>query len=612
MFQKNIEALKMNNPGLAEKLENINIDSVSGIEAFQAESKDLILTYNGVPLHSPIDPIREAKTVWNRTVKSPLKKNDIQLVFGLGLGYLFKRACVSADSKIFVIEPNLEIIRFVTEHVDFSAEFSEKRVYITDNVKDLYEKLYEQYLSGDRIEFLFLNHYASSNSEILANITSKTFEIIESRGSDKNTILNLSKIWTENFIKNIADFPEARPLGYSEGNFSDKTALIISPGSSLSEDIEKIKNNSDKFVTIAVGKAFRQLVKAGIIPDFTVFADAKGCAEQIKGVEDFIEKTHLVMLSKSDNYVYGLKSKSKTVSFLENDAFSKLFKNSEIENPGFYKSGSSVSIISYYFAKALGFEQIIFSGLDLAFIDNKMYADGSVFETNEAGKLKNLNKKIVYIKDREGNDLPTRDDYALFVRQFSEILTEELNLAKIINTSLNGAYINGMEYKSFSETVATLSEVKPDVDKIISETYTETKENWDSALRIVNSELIVIKNELKEIGEQSGTIYEEFNKICTELENTGNISCGSDNYDNLNNSVIDTRQKLINNMMLSTYMQDEIWKYTRNYITKSIPGKNDIIMNFNLDRDFFNDAKTGCTTLTKLLDKITAEQKTPV
>ena len=218
MFQKNLDAVKIKNPELAQRLEKIDINSITGIEVFEAESKNLIISYKNTPLHSTIDPVREAKTTWNRTITNELIKNDIQIVFGLGLGYLFKRAYVSAESKVFIIEPFIEVIRFVFEHVDFSNELSDSRVYITDNIGDIYDKLQKEYLSGDRVEFLFLNQYAQTNQELLQDLTAKTFEIIEGRGNDKNTILKNSAFWTENFIKNIIHFPEARPLGFLKGN----------------------------------------------------------------------------------------------------------------------------------------------------------------------------------------------------------------------------------------------------------------------------------------------------------------------------------------------------------------------------------------------------------
>lgn len=660
MFEKNLTAVREKNPKLAEKLEKIDINSITGIEVFKAESGDLIISYKNAPLHSSIDPVREAKTTWHRTVQKELKKSDIQIVFGLGLGYLFKRAYVSAESKIFIIEPFIEVLRFVLEHVDFSNELADSRVYITDNAADIYNKLEKEFLTGDNIEFLFLNHSAVLNQDLLQNMTSKTFEIMESRGNDENTIFNLSKFWANNFLQNIVAFPETRPLGFMEGKFADKTALILSAGPSLAYNLELIKENQDKFVTISVGKVFKTLVNAGITPDFAVFADARYCIGQTQGVEKFLKQTNLILLSKADSHLFNLKSKSKILYFSEIDSMARIFEKACPKPTGFYKSGSSVSIISYYVAKALGFSQIIFSGLDLAYIDNKFYAKSDkIFEEfTKCFKLKfqkkyektvqqnseitwlikqlnnicfkdetyidilntlpeeevvstllkhfqNIlqNQDIITVKDTNGNDILTRADYAWFIRQFSEIFTEEINLARIINTSPKGAYIEGMEYMELSEALKTTSGVKPNVDKIISSVYSETKEIWDSTITNIYKELKRNYDELEKINTDSTELYKELDSICIEIKQTGKTDYNPEAFNNVNKKIIETRQMLIGNVFASNAMQKEIWNYTKNYSTKPIPTREDIIANLELDRELFKTAKEESENLTVNIKK---------
>lgn len=616
MFQKNLEAIKSNNPQLAQRLETIDLNTISGIEVQYAESKDLIISYKNTLLHSAIDPLREAKTIWNRTVTHELGKNDIQIVFGLGLGYLFKRAYVNAESKIFIIEPYIEVIRFVLEHVDFSAELTDKRVYITDNVEDIYNKLQKEYLSGDKVEFLFLNEFAMANQQLLQNLTLKTAEIVEGRANDENTIFNLSKFWTENFIKNISNFPEMTPLRAFEGKFAEQTALILSAGPSLADDIKIIKANENKFVTIAVGRAFRTLIYAGIIPDFVVFADALHGLGHVKDIEEYLSRTNVILLSKSDNYIFNLKTKSKILYFAETDSMSRIFEETGSINPGFYKSGSSVSIISYYIAKALGFANIAFSGLDLAFLGNKIYADGKELFINhvlypeskpdddyiEYFKSLTQNQSFLTVKDKEGNDLITRADYAWFIRQFGEILTEEINFAKVINTSLKGAYIDGMEYMALSELLKTVPEDKTDVYEIISSVQKDTKKDWDLLLKKIDSKLNLIVKDLKEINTDSNCIYTELNKIYTEYKNSGNTNYSQENFAKLNNKLIETRQKLVNNVFLSNSMQKQMWSYTKNYVSKAMPNKEEIIGNIERDTELFKYAASESSELIALLN----------
>jgi len=667
MFQKNLAAIKAKNPQLAKKLENIDINTIKSIDVYKAENDDLIIAYNNTPLHSNIDPIREAKTTWNRTIKTELKKNDLQLVYGIGLGYLFKRAYISSESKIIVFEPIIEILRFVLEYVDFSGEFSDERVYITDNISDISNKLQKEFLSGDRVEFLFLNNYALISQETLGSLTSKVFEIIKDRKNDETTIFNLSRIWTENFIKNILNFSEMRPMGYFEDKFADKTALIVSAGPSLNTNIEQIRENQDKFIIISVGKALGLLANAGIVPDFAVFADARYCMHQCKGHEDVIEKTNLILLSKSDNYCYNLKSNSKILYLSDGDSTTDLFKNPANKSPGIYKSGSSVSIISYYIAKILGFGRIIFSGLDLGFVEDMTHADQPVinyrslkivkyallnypellncknpdesevitnddynwimakYETIYKGEYvvdddlierveskKNscefteyahhikkiigyyrymfLNQEAIHVKDKDGNDLLTRTDYAWFIRQLGEIFTEELNLAKIINTSLKGAYIKGMAYMTLAEAIEDISAVKPDVNQIISDVYKNTQENWKITLSDVYSKAEKLNTDIKFINQESVKLHEELYKVCSDLNSSGVLNYSAQEFEDLNNKVIAIRQNIINNVFITNSIQETIWNYTKNFITKTIPTREEVISNLELDRNFYKIA----------------------
>jgi len=595
MFKKNLDTIKNTNPTLAEKLEKIDINSIEGIDVFEAESGDLIITYKNIPLHSSIDPVREAKTVWNRTVQTELKKNDIQIVFGLGLGYLFKRAFVSADSKVFVYEPYIEVLRFVLEHVDFSAEINESRVYITDNILDIYSKLQNEFLTGDRVEFLFLNDFAQAHQTLLTDVTTKAFEIIQGKGSDENTIFKLNKLWLLNFFANAFGFDKARLINTLENSFEGKTALIASAGPSLADDIATIKQNREKLVIFSVGRAFKPLVNAGIIPDFTVFADVAFCSNQVEGAEEFLSQTNVILLHKSDKRAFAnFNSKSKFLYLTATDALSKYLLGSFSSKYDTYRSGGSVSIISYYAAKLMGFGKIIFSGLDLAFVQDKIYADGQKISDNSS------DSKIVYVKDREENKLPTRADYAWFVRQFSEIFTEEVNLSQVINCSMRGAFIDGMDYMTIQQACASLTEAKPDIDAIVENAYQNGEKDWKQILSEFYERCTASKDEFYGVYLECSQIYEKLCGILREIEETGKTDCSSEDFQALNNSIVEVRQKIMSNTVLSMALQEEMWIYSKRYRVSQVPSREDVLSNLELDRYFYEKAKEKthfCTSI---------------
>lgn len=600
MFKKNIEAIKVKNPALAEKLEKIELDSIKDIIVTEAESGDLILGYKEVALHNTIDPLREAKALWNKTVKSDLKKNDVQLVFGLGLGYLFKRAYVNSNSKIFLVEPFVDVLRFVLEHVDFSAELSDERVYITDNVADIAVKLTKEYLQGDKTEFLYLPAYTSLAQNVLEELTKKTVEVMEEKSSDTNTIFKLAPLWTNNFILNIPYFQKARPLGFFKDAFVDKTALIISAGPSLKENIEKIKENQDKFVTIAVGRVFKTLVDNDIIPDFITFADAQSPSAHVKGYEEILEKTNLIITSKTEYVVTWLKAKNKILYLPETDLFVKLFPY----DAGIYKSASSVSIINYFIAKALGFNNIAFVGLDLAFPDNKIYSTGEKLDVDENGYIKMdgvgaKERKLVYTKDKDGNDIPTRDDYSLFIRQFEEVFEEETSLSKVINTSTKGAYIKGMEYVEFDKFMENLEELNINIDEVINSVNNATEEKWSKILDDVFNRVYSENNELKSLKDMSKLIINDIQDVIDKLEKDEDVN---DSLDDLRSRTIDARNRIMKSLILQNALQGSLWAYAKNYITDNLYAKETIINNLKTEKILFESVYEWSEGLMKCLE----------
>lgn len=592
MFEKNIKAIKEKNPQLAEKLEKIDVDSIEGITVAEAENEDLILGYKNIALHSTVDPIREARVIWNKTIQAELKKNDIQVVFGLGLGYLFKRAYLNANSKVFLFEPYAELLRFVLQHVDLSAELSDERVYITDNIKDIADKLRKEYLQGDRAEFLYLPAYASLATETLEELTGKIMEIVEEKSSDINTVFKFAIYWNENVIKNMPYLLNSVSLGALKDKFSGKTALIIGAGPSLAENIEQIKQNKDKFVTIAAGKAFNVLVENGITPDFVTFADATSAKKQLNGTEKHVENTNIIVSPRSDNYAVSLNAKNKVPYLSETDPFSNLFYKHSSFEPGVISSASSVSITNYFIAKSLGFSTIAFSGLDLAFPDNKIYATGEELKLDENGyiemKTPSRGRTVKYTKDRNGREIATRDDYLLFIRQFEEVLEEETGLVRVINTSTRGAYINGMNYAEFDEFVKDLPEQQVAVDDTLTEAHSRTKNDWNSCIQKVFDEIYRNKNEINEIKNESELILSNINKLLEKTETEVFDNFNESEFSEIMHAPIELRKKVMNNLVLSTTLQGELWSYTKNYKTENLLNKEVLINNLTQEKQLLS------------------------
>ncbi|MDD3013359.1 MAG: DUF115 domain-containing protein [Candidatus Gastranaerophilales bacterium] len=617
MFQKNITALKSNNPDLAAKLENISIDKIKNIEVFESESKDLLISYRNVMLHSAIDPVREAKAVWNRTITRDPVKNDIMIVFGLGMGYLFKRSFISSNSKIFLFEPFIDVLRFILEYVDFSSEFSQDRVYITDNIQDIISKIESVYLSGDKVEFLFLNSYVSLAKNSLSELVEKTLNVCSSKIADQNTIFTSCAYWTKNTILNMSNYADTRPAGFYENSFSKKPCLLISAGPSLKNNLNKIKEYKDKFVIIAVASAYRFLLEAGIVPDFLAYTEPINFTNQVKGTEKTLENINIIMGTRADSDIFDYKTASKLLYFTDIDPLALQLQSCISDNVGMYKSGGTVSIISYYFAKVLGCDPVICAGLDLAFIDNKIYADGRELELTADGKINPIcpgtenvtfNKNLTYVKDCKGQMVKTRDDYALFIRQFEDILANEVN-PRVINISNAGAFINGMEYMEFDQVVQTLNQEDININQILTDISQKTGTSWMKASNTALNELSVLQEKVLRINSKSKILTADLNDVFSFIEDQERTTEVLARLEVIKNELISLRNEVINDPYISNYMQPYIWTYSQSYKITSIPKMEDIIFNMKLEFDFFKQVNVATNDILLWIDQSLKKNK---
>jgi hypothetical protein len=336
------------------------------------------------------------------------------------------------------------------------------------------------------------------------------------------------------------------------------------------------------------------LINAGITPDFAAFADPLHLKKHIEDIEDKIENVNLVINSRAENCIIDSKFKSRIIYLSETDSMAQWYKDLTSSEVGLYKSGGTISILSYYFAKALGFDPIIFVGLDLAFIGNKINADGLEAQMNADGSIHvgcSLHKQPMMVKGYNGKMLPSRDDYALFIRHFNDIFTAEDNPARVINTATSGALIHGVEYMDFKELVNVLNSQNVDVSVELADIFAKTTDKWLSwnnnvceELKSQKEKIAKMDNTVKEVFAELQEICELFNEYKTNKENLGIIES---KIEKTSDPIAEMRKAVLDDVFLSTYLQNEIWQYTQNYKANILPSLEDIRHNMTVERDFF-------------------------
>ena len=451
MFEKNLDAI--DNIALKRRLARISpIESRAGVSYCVTPSNDYVLIKDDVPSDDLNNPRESVRKMLNNNIKHEMGKNDIIITFGIGLGYLLDETFNTYPSRIFIYEPDLNLLHFVLNNVDISEHLASGRVYVTNDLNELLTKLSSSYITKDKVEIVYLQNYAVLKNKELLVLTQKVFDTCKSKMVDVNTITKFSKKWMINTIHNVArsnSQQTAHLLSDLENKFVGQTALIAAAGPSLSDNISKIQANRDKFVIFAVNKVAKYLIQNGIYPDFIVCLDAKNMRKSFEGIETYLNKSNCIMDVRTDTYLFKLGFNKIFMNFSETDFFmKKLYRfNNFIK---FYESGGSASTLALAAAVKLGFSKIILSGLDLAFKDNLIYSGGETMQRVSQTEIMvdDVKKNLVQVRSVNGSTVYTREDYETFIYHIGAMI-KELDYSEIYNTSTFGAYINGVKNTTF-------------------------------------------------------------------------------------------------------------------------------------------------------------------
>lgn len=494
MFKKNLEFI--NNTLLKKKLEGLNIEETRiDISFCMTPSNDYLLMKNDIPIDDIENPRAAAKEMLNSTIKKTMGTNDIIITFGIGLGYLLDETFNAYPSKIYVYEPDTKLLHFVLNNVDISEHLASGRVYITDDLNDLTKKLENSYLTKDKVEIVYLKNYAIVKNKELLDLTQKVYDTCRSKMVDINTIKKFSTTWVVNTLKNISTINKSAMYKLSdlENKFSGQNALILAAGPSLKDNIEKIKANRERYVIFVVNKSLRYVLSQGIHPDFVVGLDAGNMEGTFVALEEYLPNLNYITDLKSNSRIFGYKFKKVFVSFSENDLIvNKLAEYNSFIKP--YEYGGSATTFAYIAALKMGFDKIIFSGLDLAFKDDEMYAYGDTVNKIAENKIMvdNVEKNLTMIQSVTGKPVRTREDYAVFVRHF-ESLIKDSGFKELYNTTSFGAAIPGMINKNFDElNFSGFSNITSVILGSVSAFRLETKEWTQQELFLINNVITLL------------------------------------------------------------------------------------------------------------------------
>lgn len=495
----NLKIIAKYNTKLAEKILN-HIQINAEFEFIEAKSGDIVLSYKNKALHSITDPQEEALNIFKNL--SHDEKTTINVIFGLGLGYLFKRFTMNVKGRIVVYEPNIDVLRITLETADLTAELSRPGVFIVDSIKDI-EKFYEHlYVDEAELTLSFTRPYTEMYPKVFDKLIDELGFMRGLYTCNYKNLFEKSRHWTLKGIINTYQTLRAYDLEYLRNKFTNKPAVIISAGPSLDKNIHQLKEFQDKAVIFSVGTSTKTAVKHGIKPDFLTIVEYNDCASQVEGLD--LSDINLILHPSANKKFHKLKAKKRFTYYPNNDFFSKWLAQKMGIDITDYENKGTVSLCALFSAIIMGCSPIILIGQDLAYVDGKCYSkdsaykdlvcvkdpktgmykvgpvdeenyikslgiDKSIAQKYTEERFKELTESIYMVKGQNGEMLPTDPGYATFIKYFEDLAEQKGNDIKFINSTEGGAYLKGFEHIPLADALNQNTIEVFDVEAVIKD-----------------------------------------------------------------------------------------------------------------------------------------------
>jgi Protein of unknown function DUF115 len=269
------------------------------------------------------------------------------------------------------------------------------------------------------------------------------------------------------FLQLIENFPVIFERGISRSGIeaicAGHGALVVGSGPSLDVSIEHIKKMVRRPIVICALSALKALYRNHIIPDFVVVLDPQQPVSHLDGVDTSLIKAFYVEYSMNPALMQAIKT--QIIPYGAGSDVHDLLSKWEITSMPFFLTGGSVIHPAFDLAIKLGCTEIGFVGMDLGFVDNRIYAsdtvDGHKFkisddqrsyskaQVNEYGE----NGIVVAVRANNGGMVKTSvplNQYRMWLENAIKHARQVNEAIQITNFSANGATIAGAPYLPMS------------------------------------------------------------------------------------------------------------------------------------------------------------------
>ncbi|RYD06301.1 hypothetical protein N752_05255 [Desulforamulus aquiferis] len=444
IIDKNIQALKEKKYDFVEDLLAIkDVDNNENIRVLQSPMGHYVM-YKKNPeghylqINSMYDPSEEANYTVRKLPKDMVRR--IVIVIGVGMGYHLREVVkrINEKSVVIIIENNIDMLYHLLHHEDLTEEINSKNVsFIVGNKEKISIEVCRVVSSFTfnlndiliitlpimDLEYLKFCRLISQSIELQK--TNKIFmmgnDTEDSLIGIRNNFLNCGELLKSPGIDEL--------LSIAGDIYKNKPAVIVASGPSLNKNIHLLKEIQDKALIIACDGSLSLLQENGIEPHVVssverIFKTYQAFYENKKIPPNTVLMTIPVIRKE---IFQCFKDNRKIVSIRKGEGINE-WMSKVVPQKGKINAGTSVAHLCFSFAQAVGADPIILVGQDLAYSSGG-YSHAEGVEIRE--RIIN-NKNTVYVKDYDGNNIPSTYVWRNFLASLSCILTNAMHFVLML------------------------------------------------------------------------------------------------------------------------------------------------------------------------------------
>lgn len=499
-FDQNLAIMETRDPELAALMRSdIDCSHIEVLPSHQPNAPTARVTLPSgeqVLLHNLEDPIGSAV---RSAEKHEMKAENASILLGFGLGYLAIELAKKLEKKhpLIICEADPAMLKTALTQLDLTSVLESDYIRILVGAEiDLpswVHRLSVKFMTAkvDVISYGPSVHLYPETYERLTQIAQKESMAI---ALNRNTTLKAGRRMMENILLNFPDVLSSAGVKNLENLFQGRPAVLVAAGPSLEKNVHLLKELQGRAVIIAVDTALRLLLPLGVKPDIVTTIDFN----QVN-----FQKFANVPIDSDISLVYHPGGYYESIRAFQGPRFTSSWVPNRVpawlmqyvEDKGGLSSGTTVAHMSFFLARHMGCDPIVFIGQDLAFPKKQIHAsDLSLWNINT--------DEMDTIEDIFGEPVGSMTSFKHAIYYFEKAFKE--TQATIIDATEAGAKKQGARPMRLRDVIDEYCNLPPlDIKGMLREAGKSVEGvRTDDLLRdmdFISAELGCIKKECREV-----------------------------------------------------------------------------------------------------------------